>query len=192
MWTQNSLIVFNLKIAWNIKSNWTNCQKESRLHFVVLFSFSLRFWLHVTLCAFYTLYESYHIATVCQVSLWAVVLKPRCNIGITWDALESTDTYWYYRGFPGGSVVKNPPANAGDEGSVPGLGRSPGGGNGNPLQYSCLRNPMDSGGWQASVHEIAKGLDTTSWLNNNWYYRFWCSWSREQPEYGRGFILRWF
>ena len=59
-------------------------------------------------------------------------------------------------------MVKNPPANAGDEGSVPGLGRSPGGGNGNPLQYSCLRNPMDSGGWQASVHEIAKGLDTTS------------------------------
>ena len=101
MWTQNSLIVFNLKIAWNIKSNWTNCQKESRLHFVVLFSFSLRFWLHVTLCAFYTLYESYHIATVCQVSLWAVVLKPTCNIGITWDALESTNTYWYYRRLSG-------------------------------------------------------------------------------------------
>ena len=43
-------------------------------------------------------------------------------------------------GFPGGSVVKNPPANAGDAGSIPGSGRSPGGGNGNPLQYSCLEN----------------------------------------------------
>ena len=42
------------------------------------------------------------------------------------------------QGFPGGSVVKNPPANTGDMGSIPGLGRSPGGGNGNPLQYSCL------------------------------------------------------
>ena len=49
------------------------------------------------------------------------------------------------RGFPGSSVVKNPPANAGDMGSIPGWGRSPGGGNGNPLQRSCLENPMDRG-----------------------------------------------
>ena len=52
-------------------------------------------------------------------------------------------------------MVKNPPANAGDirvTGSIPGLGTSPGGGHGNPLQYSCLENPMDSGAWQAAVH----------------------------------------
>ena len=51
-------------------------------------------------------------------------------------------------GFPGGSVAKNPPASAGaigDSGSIPGLGRSPGGGYGNPLQYSCLENPTDRG-----------------------------------------------
>ena len=62
-------------------------------------------------------------------------------------------------GFPGGSVVKNPPANAADAGdvsSVPGLGRSPGEGNGNPLQYSCLENPMDRGAGQATVHGVAK------------------------------------
>ena len=56
-------------------------------------------------------------------------------------------------------VVKNPPANAGDTrdaGSIPGLGRPPGGGNGNPLQYSCLKNPMDRGAWQATVHGVAK------------------------------------
>ena len=55
-------------------------------------------------------------------------------------------------GFPCGSVVKNPPANAGDAGdadSIPGSGRSPGVGNGNPLQYSCLGNPMDRGAWWA-------------------------------------------
>ena len=46
-------------------------------------------------------------------------------------------------GFPDGSMIKNPPANAGDMGSIPGSGRSPGEGNGNPLQYSCLGNPMD-------------------------------------------------
>ena len=56
-------------------------------------------------------------------------------------------------------VVKNPPANAGDirdASSNPGLGRSPGGGRGNPLQYSCLENPMDSGAWWATVHGVTK------------------------------------
>ena len=53
------------------------------------------------------------------------------------------------RGFPSGSVVKDPPANAGEADSIPGLGRSPGEGNGNPLQYSCLENHMDRGAWQA-------------------------------------------
>ena len=57
------------------------------------------------------------------------------------------------------SVVKNLPANAGDSGdagSIPGWGRSPGGGNGNPPQYSYLKNPMDRGAWQATVHGISK------------------------------------
>ena len=56
-------------------------------------------------------------------------------------------------------VVKNPPANAGgikDMGLIPGLGRSPGGGHGSPLQYSCLVNPMDRGAWWATVHRVAK------------------------------------
>ena len=52
---------------------------------------------------------------------------------------------------PSGSAVKNPPANAGELGSIPGSGRSPGEGNGNPLHYSCLINPMDRGVWQATV-----------------------------------------
>ena len=59
-------------------------------------------------------------------------------------------------GFPGGSVVKNPPANAGDTGSIPGSGRSTGGGNGNPLQYSCLENSIDRGAWWTPVHGVAK------------------------------------
>ena len=53
-------------------------------------------------------------------------------------------------------MVKNLPANAGDEGSIPRSGRSPGGGNGNPLQYSFLENSMDRGAWQATVHGLAK------------------------------------
>ena len=53
-------------------------------------------------------------------------------------------------------MVKNLPANAGDSGSIPGSGRSLGGGNGNPLQYSCLGNPMDRGTWWATVHGVIK------------------------------------
>jgi len=61
--------------------------------------------------------------------------------------------------FQGGSVLKNPPASTGaigDSGSIPGSGRSPGKGNGNPLQYSCLGNPMDRGAWWATVHGVSK------------------------------------
>ena len=63
-------------------------------------------------------------------------------------------------GFPGGSVAENPPANAGEPGDVitiPGLGRSSGGGNGNPSQYSCLKNPRDRGAWRTTVHGVTKG-----------------------------------
>ena len=59
-------------------------------------------------------------------------------------------------GFPGGSEVKASACNVGDLGSIPGLGRSPGEGNGNPLQYSCLENSMDGGAWWAIVHGLAK------------------------------------
>ena len=64
----------------------------------------------------------------------------------------------------GALVVKNLPANAGDAtdmGSISGLGRSPGEGNDNPLQYSCLENPKDRGAWQATVHRVKKESDTT-------------------------------
>ena len=65
------------------------------------------------------------------------------------------------QGFPGGSAVKNSPASAEDPGLIPGLGRSLGEGNSNPLQCSCLENPMDRGAWQVSVHGVVKESDTT-------------------------------
>ena len=67
-------------------------------------------------------------------------------------------------------MVKNLPANVGDSGSIPGKGRFPGEGNGNPLQYPCLENPMDRGACQAAVHRVTKESDTTERLNDNFYY----------------------
>ena len=66
---------------------------------------------------------------------------------------------WHYTlkvGFPGGSVIKNLPANTEDLGSIPGSERSLGEGNGNPLQHSCLVNPRDRGAWQATLHGVAR------------------------------------
>ena len=72
----------------------------------------------------------------------------------------SRQEYWNGVPLPGVVlVVKKPPTSAGDirdSGSIPGLGRSPGVGNGNPLEYSCLENPMDRGAWQATVHGVSK------------------------------------
>ena len=66
------------------------------------------------------------------------------------------NTLFEIHGIPGGSDSKESACNAGDLGSVPGLARSPGEGNGYPLQYSCLENPMDRGAWGATVHRVVK------------------------------------
>ena len=89
---------------------------------------------------------------------------------VTLDHWEFQDVCYFnitQQGFPGGSEVKNPPTNSGDMGLIPGLGRRPGEGNDNLLQYSCLENSMDRGAWWATVHRVAKESDMTWWLNNN-------------------------
>ena len=85
---------------------------------------------------------------------WASKINIRGHLYVCLNLLHLMD-------FPGGSVVKDPPANAGDArdpGPIPGSGRSPVGGNGNPLKYSCLENSMDRGAWRAKVHWVAKNL----------------------------------
>ena len=87
---------------------------------------------------------------------WATVHE----VAQRWTRLKQlSSTSTMYQSFPGGLVVKNSPANAGDtgnKGSIIGPGRFPGVGNGKQLQYSCLENSMDRGGWWATVHEVAK------------------------------------
>ena len=83
---------------------------------------------------------------------------------LVWDYLNGiTGVQRELTGFPGDSVVKkrNPPATTGDAGSTPGSGRSRGKENGNPLQYSCLGNPMDRRAWQMTVHGVTKESDMT-------------------------------
>ena len=88
---------------------------------------------------------------LCCLGLHLPTLNPGCTLPI------------YDLNFPGGSEDKASACNAGDPGSIPGLRRSPGEGNGNPLQYSCLENPMDWGAWWATVHRVTK---SRTWLSD--------------------------
>ena len=110
-------------------------------------------------------------------------------------------------GFPGGSVGKESPCNAraaANMGSIPDLGKSPGEGHGNPIQYSCLENPMNRGAWQATVHRVAKSWTWLKWLSthacmhahnyiqnghihsfNQYYWVSWALWIQQWTEYQR-------
>ena len=84
------------------------------------------------------------------------------------------DCILVFKGFPGGAEVKASACNVGDLGSIPGLGRSPGEGNGNPLQYSCLENPMDGGAWWATFHGSQRvGHDSVTSLYSNSMFNIW-------------------
>ena len=83
----------------------------------------------------------------------------RLSVSNAFPLMISFTYYGFIDGFPGSTSVKNHPANVGDlrdPGSIPGLGRSPGGGHGNPFHCSCLENPMDRGALWATVHRVAK------------------------------------
>ena len=81
-------------------------------------------------------------------TIWTFVIKV---MSLLFNTLST-----FVKGFPGGSVFKESASNAGDPGSIPGSGRSPAGGHGNPLQYSCLENAVVKGAWRATVHRVAK------------------------------------
>ena len=93
-----------------------------------------------------------------------------CIFSSLFDPVWSKGTVWSkgkQRGFFGGLVVNNLPANVGDSGWIPGSERSPGGGNGSPPQYSCLRNPMDRGAWRAPVLGSQSGTRLSDWAHTS-------------------------
>ena len=102
-------------------------------------------------------------AVVCYALLQEIFPTQGSNLG-----LPHCRQILYYLAFPGGLEGKASAHNAGDRGSIPESGRSPGEGNGNPLQYSCLENPMDGGAWEAAAHGVAKSRTRLS------YFTFTC------------------
>ena len=114
-------------------------------------------WALALRCLVWAFLPFEHLATLTsavqlQVLPWNRIQSPYVGI---WD-------------FPGGTDCKEPTCQCGDvrvAGSIPGLGRSPGGGHGNPLQYSCLENPMDRGAWWATVHGVAQSWTRQKWLS---------------------------
>ena len=118
-----------------------------------------------------------HLPPVCgktvfhETCLWCQKVRDRWFKGIKANHLQYfVHTYWLNWTSQAVLVVENPPANAGDTrdvGSSRGSGRSPGGGQGNPLQYSCWENPMDRRAWRATVHRFAKSQTQLKWLSMN-------------------------
>ena len=91
------------------------------------------------------------------------------NQTAAWKRMKLQHSLTAYMGFPGSSDGKASAYNAGDPGSIPGSERSPGEGNGNPLQYSCLENPMDWGAWEATAHGVAKSQTLLSDFTFKYY-----------------------
>ena len=119
--------------------------------------FFLSTWESVLYCCFKGALLSTGTKLYCSLLLLGQKGKLFC-----WSSFKCLTNVWAY---PGGSDGKESARNAGDLGSIPGSGRSPGRGHGNPLKYSCLENPMDRGAWWATVHGGTKESDTTEQLS---------------------------
>ena len=116
----------------------------------------------------WTLFVSYFKQTIYVQSSQEIFNWPYFKDFNFWYALMILS---YILKFPRGSGGKESAYNTGDQGSTPGSGRSPGKGNGNPLQRSCLEKSMGRGSWQATVHTMHGGLiDTSKWLTHTWNY----------------------
>ena len=111
-----------------------------------------------------------HIVLITAPFLNYVVILGKSYLSICIHATNNYCALTSCLGFPGGSEVKASACNTGDLGSVPGLGRSPGEGNGNPLQYSCLKNPMDGEAWWATIHGVAKSWTRLSDFTSLHFY----------------------
>ena len=128
------------------------------------FSVGITLFLTFVICFFFRFYTS-EVIWHLYFSVWFISLSIKLSSSIHAVAKNKISFFLRlsnspYRELPGGSVVENLPVNAGDAGSIPRSGRSPGEGNGNPVQYSCLENPTDRGARWATVRGVTKQSDT--------------------------------
>ena len=118
-----------------------------------------KFSVYKSSTSFVKLFLSFFDVVIHEILLILISNCPHCpfNMYLVWGVF----LLLWYEGFPGGSLVNNLPTNAGDTGSTPVWGGSPGEGHDNPLHYSCLGNPMYRGAWQATAHMVADELNMT-------------------------------
>ena len=98
----------------------------------------------------------FHVCVCVYICVYIYPPHPDNKPDLTDEVVDTLNLFMVPRGFPHSSVGKESACNAGDLGSIPESARSPGEGNGNPLQYSCLENPMDRGAWRATVHRASR------------------------------------
>ena len=138
------LTFFYWSFFWKL-FNWNFCWK---LHIYILFQ----------IFSYYSLLQDTEYSSLCcKVSLCCLFILYRSSfVSANPKFLIYPSPICRFCTYTGDLVIKKSTCNAGDTGLIPGSGRSPGRGNGNLLQYSCLRNPMDRGAWRATVHGVAK------------------------------------
>ena len=161
---QRSGVTKELDSTWWLKNSRREKCTEGTSKIYYIFSWLLAFWGSQLTWEDLVSQTSFHSSEF----LW-----PCGQRNLSWLVLLTTEPnshlfisilYTVSSGFPGGSDGEESTCNAGDWGSVPGSGWSPGEVHGNPLQYSCLENPMDRGAWRATLHS-ASNVDTTEWLS---------------------------
>ena len=122
-----------------------------------------KFSVYKSSTSFVKLFLSFFDVVIHEILLILISNCPHCpfNMCLVWGVF----LLLWYEGFPGGSLVNNLPTNAGDTGSTPGWGGSPGEGNSNPLQYSYLEKPIDRGDWWDTVCRVTKSQTRLKWLS---------------------------
>ena len=166
---QGNNFLFSTEIWLYVVNGFKQSTVYDLHQFTSFWNHSLKWTLALLLLFFCFVWHGLLFLIIFQITL-CYCLDYSSKLTLLWPNVDN------WMGFQGGSVVKNLPAIAtGDAGLIPGSGRSPGGGDRNPLQYSCLENPMDKGAWHAAVHGVSKSQTqrvTDLEKNENFYLGF--------------------
>ena len=160
----NSPLQFQASLLWSCKHCFSNLRispcsgKTSRWqYFPITFIYAGLYWGHISICFYLNCPWCFSSKKKCKIL--HILLLDFTNLSHALKCEDNLRIILSLTPLSGGSDGKESACNAGDSGLIPGLGRSPGEGKGNPLQYSCLKNSMDRGAWRVTVHGVSK-----SWI----------------------------